>query len=151
MGLSTTFVFMLKVRFVSVASSGIILGGRVLTHVMSSSDRCKTFDLAFTEPLGDEEYLGLEATSPEDVRYSSKTGHPPSYVPFPPVRLRGPLREEAMRLGVSWSHGLCCGPGSVRRKRGENGAAIPKIAPRRVAVTYLDDPDGPDVAMDCAP
>lgn len=64
---------------------------RVLTHLMASSERCKTFYLALTVPLEDEEYERLEAISLEDVRYLSKAGHHRSYAPFPPVRLRGPL------------------------------------------------------------
>lgn len=54
-------------------------------------------------------------------------------------------------LGVSWSHGLRCGPGYVRRKRGENGAANRAEAPGGRVVNFLDDPEGPDEALDLSP
>ena len=118
---------------------------RVLTHVMQSSERCRAFYLAFTDHMGEEEYLGVEATSLDDVRFLMNTGHRRSYAPFPPVRLSGPYREEACRLGVSWSHCLKCRPGTVRQRGGAAEIAAPRaVFPPARAVHGLDDPEGFD-------
>ena len=73
---------------------------RVCTHIISSSSKCREFYRLHGSKVCTDKLVKLEDEAYERTKSLMKKGRRRAYAAKPPERVYGPLRAEAVRLGV---------------------------------------------------